>query len=223
MGASRMKDAIFLAAGVPDPRRGPEFAATADTVAITAAVLALVHVVLGRRPLVWGGQPAITPMVLVVADEIGVDYGQWVHLYQSRFFQDEFPEDNVRFANVTFTDAFQDDREASLSHMRTRMFNEIKFSSAVFIGGMGGIVEEYNLIRHLQPKTTIVPVTSTGGASLKVAEALGGVPPDLSNDRDYIALFHRHLDVSVREKRFTRPADQPREVTDRYWQPGDKA
>ncbi|MDP9649681.1 hypothetical protein J2793_005148 [Paraburkholderia caledonica] len=34
---------------------------SADTVAITAAVSALVHVVLGRRLLIWGGQPAITP------------------------------------------------------------------------------------------------------------------------------------------------------------------
>ena len=61
-----MADAIFLSAGVPDPKRGPEYAATADTVAICAAVSALVHVALGRRLLVWGGQPAITPMIWVI-------------------------------------------------------------------------------------------------------------------------------------------------------------
>ena len=63
-----MTDAIFLSAGVPDPRRGPEYAKTADTVAIAAAVSALVHVTLGRRLLVWGGQPAITPMIWFVAE-----------------------------------------------------------------------------------------------------------------------------------------------------------
>ena len=78
-----MSDAIFLSASVPDPRRGPEYAQTADTVAITAAVSALVHVLLGRRLLVWGGHPAITPMVWGVAQGLGLDYGQWVKLYQS--------------------------------------------------------------------------------------------------------------------------------------------
>ena len=96
-----MNDAIFLSAGVPDPKRDPQYAKTADTVAITAAVAALVHVTLGRRLLVWGGQPAITPMIWVVAEGLGTDYGSWVKLYQSKHFEDEYPEDNQRFQNVT--------------------------------------------------------------------------------------------------------------------------
>ena len=47
-----MTDAIFLSAGVPDPKRAQQYAKTADTIAITAAVSALVHVTLGRRLLV---------------------------------------------------------------------------------------------------------------------------------------------------------------------------
>ncbi|MCK0207436.1 hypothetical protein MWN33_05240 [Starkeya koreensis] len=218
-----MKDAIFLSAGVPDPRRGPEYAATADTVAITAAVSALIHVVLGRRPLVWGGQPAITPMILVFAEDIGVDYGRWVRLYQSRFFEDEFPKDNERFANVTFTEATPNDRQASLRHMRERMFSEVQFSSAVFIGGMDGVLEEYELFSRQQPKAKIVPISLTGGAALKIVEALGGASTDLAGDRDFVALFHRQLGISVRERRFERPDLQPAEVTERYWRPGDRS
>lgn len=214
-----MADTIFLSAGVPDPKRGPEYAATADTVAITAAVSALVHVTLGRRLLVWGGQPAITPMIWIVAEEIGVDYGGWVRLYQSRYFHDEFPEDNERFQNVTYTDAVAADREKSLLAMRERMFSENAFKAAVFIGGMGGIVEEFELFRRMQPNAAVVPVVSTGGAVLKVAERLGAVAQDLCDDLDYVALFHRHLGISVREERFRRPQDQPTEVGRRYWQP----
>src|SRR3954447_18809239 len=114
-----MSEAIFLSAGVPDPTRGAEYAQTADTVAITAAVSALVHVTLGRRLLVWGGHPAITPMIWVVAQDVGVDYGCWVRLYQSSYFEDEFPEDNQRFRNVTFTQDIGSDREQSLLAMRT--------------------------------------------------------------------------------------------------------
>jgi hypothetical protein len=214
-----MVDAIFLSAGVPDPKRGPEYAATADTVAITAAVSALVYVTLGRRPLVWGGQPAITPMIWVVAQEIGVDYGRWVRLYQSRFFQDEFAEDNARFQNVIYTDSVANDREKSLLAMRERMFCENTFKAAVFIGGMDGIVNEFEMFRRLQPNAAVVPVISTGGAVLKVAELLGSVDSDLRDDLDYVALFHRYLQISVREERFLRPEDQPTEVERRYWQP----
>lgn len=219
LGGLSMAEAIFLSAGVPDPKRGPEYAATADTVAITAAVSALVHVTLGRRLLVWGGQPAITPMIWVVAEDIGVDYGRWVRLYQSRHFQDEFPEDNERFQNVTYTDDVEKDREKSLLAMRERMFSDHQFKAAVFIGGMGGIIDEFELFRRLQPNAAVVPVMSTGGAALKVAERLPRLDADLSNDLDYVALFHRHLGISVREERFPRPEDQPAAVDQRYWRP----
>ena len=213
-----MTDAIFLSAGVPDPKRGPQYAKTADTVAITAAVSALVHVTLGRRLLVWGGQPAITPMIWVVADGLGIDYGSWVRLYQSKHFQDEYPEDNQRFQNVTYTDDVGHDRENSLKLMRERMFSDFNFTAAVFIGGMGGIIQEFDLLRRLQPNATMLPVISTGGAAHDVAQSIGNVPSDLRDDMDYVALFHRHLSVSVKEMRYRIPADQPPAVSARYWQ-----
>jgi hypothetical protein len=218
MGGWIMTEAIFLSAGVPDAKRDPQYAATADTVAITAAVSALVHVTLGRRMLVWGGQPAITPMIWVVAQDIGVDYGRWVRLYQSRHFEDEFPEDNERFQNVTFTEDIERNREKSLRLMRERMFSEHAFKAAVFIGGMGGIVQEYELFRQLQPKATIVPVVSTGGAVLEVADMVP-FSPDLASERDYVALFHRNLGISVREERYRDPDAQPIAIEERFWRP----
>ena len=217
-----MADAIFLSAGVPDPKRGPEYAATAASVAIGAAVSALVHITLGRRLLVWGGQPAITPMIWVVAHDIGVDYGSWVQLYQSRHFKDEFPEDNERFRNVTYTDDIEGDREKSLLAMRERMFSEHVFKAAVFIGGMGGIIQEYELFRRLQPQASVIPIISTGGATLEVAQRIGALPADLTNELDYVALLHRHLGVSVKEERFRSPAEQPAAEDERFWRPRAK-
>jgi len=214
-----MIDAIFLSASVPDPQRAPRYAATADTVAITAAVSALVYVALGRRPLVWGGHPAITPMIALVAQEIDVDYGTWVHLYQSRHFKDDFPEDNARFKNVTYVDEVDQDREKSLLAMRELMFSQNTFNAAVFIGGMRGILDEFELFRRAQPNAAIVPVLSTGGAVLAVAERLGRVSADLAEDLDYVALFHRYLGISVREERFRSPKEQPVSVEQRYWRP----
>lgn len=212
-----MSDAIFLSAGVPDPKRGPEYATTADTVAINAAVSALVHVTLGRRPLVWGGHPAITPMVLEVAKCLNVDYGKWVTLYQTVFFDDEYPEDNEQFKNVVYTDRVEGDLGASLLEMRHRMFSEHEFSGAVFIGGMGGILDEFDLFKELQPKASLVPVMSTGGAALLLSDKYDSTSDDLSTDLDYVALFHRHLEISTREMRFSTPEAQPPKLENRFW------
>lgn len=212
-----MTDAIFLSAGVPDPKRGPEYAKTADAVAITAAVSALVHVTLGRRLLVWGGQPAITPMIWAVAEGLGVEYGSWVRLYQSEHFEDEYPEDNERFRNVTYTEDVKGDREGSLRVMRERMFSDFNYTAGVFIGGMDGVVQEFDLLMKLQPKATALPILSTGGAVLDVAQRMSAVPPDLGGDFDYVALFHRHLRISVKEMRYRSPAEQPVSVAARLW------
>ena len=217
VGGVILSDAIFLSAGVPDPKRGPEYAATADTVAINAAVSALVHVTLGRRPLVWGGHPAITPMVLEVAKNLDVDYGKWVTLYQTDFYEDEYPEDNEQFKNVVYTDRVEGDLEASLLEMRRRMFSEHGFGGAVFIGGMGGIMEEFDLFKEHQPKASLVPVISTGGAALLLSDQFDSTNDDLFTDLDYVALFHRHLDISTREKRYKTPDEQPSKLEDRFW------
>lgn len=173
---------------------------------------------LGRCLLVWGGQPAIAPMIWVVAEGLGIEYGGWIKLYQSKHFKDEYPEDNQRFQNVTYTDDVGHVREHSLRLMRERMISDFNFTAAVFIGGMGGIVQEFDLLQQLQPNVAPLPVISAAGAVLDVAQRMGNVPPDLRSDLDYIALFHRHLGISVKEMRYRSPTDQPAAIADRLWQ-----
>jgi SLOG cluster3 family len=222
MGVEGVREAIFLSASVPDPKRAPGYAETADNVAISAAVTALVYVTLGRRVLIWGGHPAITPMIWAVARTMDIEYGQWVRLYQSRWFEEQFPEDNKRFQNVTFTDVVGGDRDKSLRHMRERMFKEHQFDAGVFIGGMGGIVEEFGLFTSLQPEANPVPVVSTGGAVLDLERHIEPFPADLRNDLDYISLFHRHLHIAPQELRYSQPAKQPSKVADRMWSDENK-
>jgi hypothetical protein len=216
-----MTDAIFLSAGIPDSKRSPEYAKTADSVAIAAAVSSLVYVTLGRRILVWGGQPAITPMIWAIAEDLQTDYGSWVKLYQSNHFRDRYPEDNQRFHNVIYTDDIGHNREESLRVMRERMFSDFNFTAAVFIGGMSGIVREFDLFRRMQPRALLIPVISTGGAVLDVARRMEIVPNDLRDDMDYVGLFHRYLDISVKERRYRNPTDQPPLVAHRLWQGPD--
>jgi SLOG cluster3 family len=211
-----MAEAIFLSAGVPDAKRAPQYAETADPVAIATAVSALLYVTLGRRPLVFGGQPAIIPMVWTVAQDMGVEYGGWVRLYQSRYFEDDFPEETAKFQNVVFTEKALS-RAESLHDMRQRMFEETPFASAVFVGGMDGIVDEFRLLRLMQPHAKPVPLYSTGGAVTELAREGAPLDPELTTNLDYVGLLHRQLGVSPKEARFRRPADQPRDPGARLW------
>jgi hypothetical protein len=195
--------AIFLSASVPLADRAERYFKTADPLAITAATKALVTVTLGRRLLVWGGHPSITPMIWAAAEDMRVDYGAWVYLFQSKRFQDDFPVENTHFQNVTYVDPVGNDEEKSVEAMRFCMLaqNRFAFTAGVFIGGMEGVEKEFDLFKKHYPNATALPVASTGGAALLLFQTDPGLLPELATSLDYVGLFHRLLGVSPREKR----------------------
>lgn len=209
-----MKPAVFLSASVPDHIRDPKFAETADMVAIASAVSALVYVLLGRRLLIWGGHPAITPMISQMSEDIGVSYRDWVKLYQSEFFRGRFPRENNDFDNVELT-AASANREDSLALMRKKMLGGAEYSAGVFIGGMEGVLAEASLFRERHPAAAVLPVASTGAAAKLLYEQSEVVSPALETNLDYVGLLHDLLDISPRERRYETPEDQPVFVEDR--------
>ena len=194
---------IFLSASVPDPK-SPNFCGEADTIAVMSAVTSLVYLTLGRRKLIWGGHPAITPMVASVANSLHVDYGEWTKLYQSRFFRGSYPDENVRFPEIEFIDAIAGDREASLRAMRAAMFTDNDFDCAIFIGGMKGVADEFELLQTFQPEAKCFPILSTGGATAllaDIAQIEESLKQRLSEDMDYVRLFRDITDISLTEDR----------------------
>ncbi len=158
---------IFLSASVPIPGRG-DFHEDADPFLIQFAVRELFVVALGRRRLVWGGHPAITPMVWAICEDLGVEYANAVTLYQSKFFKAIFPEENERFANVVEVEAVDEDKDLSLIALRRTMLDR-RYEAAVFIGGMEGLFHEYELFKQMNPDAPILAVGSTGGAAKQIA------------------------------------------------------
>ena len=193
--------AIFLSASVPTTGRAP-FDQDAEPQIIQAAVSALATVVLGRRSLIWGGHPAITPMLWAAAQDLDVRYANSVHLFQSRFWKEEdFPEENKHFNNVTYVDEVDGDRDESLTKMRVEMLKSTNFEAAVFIGGMEGVFEEYALFASLYPSAICLPLAVTGGAARLLCRQLGyEVPPDIG-PLDFVRLLHRELGLSPRQQR----------------------
>jgi len=184
--------AIFLSASVPIVGRG-NYHETADPFLIQCAVREFVMAVIRNRKIVWGGHPAITPMIWTICQDLNIDYSNSVVLYQSRFFEDRFPEENKRFSNVIFVDAVPEDREASLLLMREAMLSRQDLKAAVFIGGMEGVEAEYDLFKRFHPDGKILPVPATGGAALQLSERIGGFEEADLRDVDFARLFHTEL------------------------------
>ena len=125
---------------------------------------ALAAFVLPRAHLVWGGHPAITPIIAHVARAVGTKASEHVTLYQSAYFEGRFPEENAEFGRVIKTEARPNQNE-SLSVMRGEMIGAHPFRAAFFIGGMEGIEREALIFREMHPAAPMYPVASTGGAS----------------------------------------------------------
>ncbi|WP_246501340.1 SLOG domain-containing protein [Cloacibacterium caeni] len=195
---------IFLSASIPLPERDSKYIDTADIIAIRDAVIALTTVVLPHHRLVWGGHPSITPLVYYVMKKLNLNIQEHVTIYQSKFFEKYFPEDNNKFNNVILTDVIDNDRDKSLLHMRERILDEFEFSAAVFIGGMEGIegdkekgIEgEYKMFIDRHPQALILPIASTGAATKIIYDNL--LPEEQKNERflkdyGYMSLFQKFL------------------------------
>ncbi|OQP63363.1 hypothetical protein A3860_23730 [Niastella vici] len=185
---------IFLSASIPDAKRDPKYFNTADIVAIRDAVRALATVVIPRTQLIWGGHPAITPLIRHVMQTMKSDVNEHVTLYQSEYFRLHFPQENKYIEKIIFTDA-RPTLEESLLIMRQEMLQkEHEFKVGIFIGGMGGVEKEFRLFRELHPTAHILPVASTGAAARIIYDNFEQKPNRrLLTDYAYMALFKELL------------------------------
>ncbi len=186
-------DPIFLSASIPDR---PPFVETSDPVLIQEAVLALVATVIRSRHLIFGGHPAISPLVEHAARTL--DALDHVIIYQSRWFENVIPPVARQFVHLRWTDRGES-RESSLRIMREQMIGGHPFRAAIFIGGMEGIYEEHQLFRQFHPDKPTFPIASTQGATLELWSR-GEGPTDeslrreLRKARRYRKLFRRLME-----------------------------
>jgi hypothetical protein len=155
---------IFLSASVPVAHRQPKYLETADAAAIRDSVRALVSVVVPGAQIVFGGHPAITPLVRLLVRGMTPNVREHVVLYQSLFFKNQLPPEVSECEEVRFTDAVEGDRDASLAKMRGAMISAHDFDAGVFLGGMEGVEIEYDIFRRLHPDKPAYPVASAGAA-----------------------------------------------------------
>lgn len=189
---------IFLSASVPVPTRDRIYFDTADVVAIRDCVRALTMVVIeNSAQMIFGGHPAISPMIRLQVAQTGTPVGERIVMYQSRFYERSFPRDNAAFERVELIDAIDSDRNASLLAMRNAMLAGA-FQAGIFIGGMEGVELEYHMFRELHPETPSFPIASTGAAANRIFAAdsrLQSEYPQLRDEISYLTLIRQLLNA----------------------------
>jgi hypothetical protein len=227
---------IFLSASVP--YRRPE-RYRAEPLVIREAIRALVAVVVPDRVLVFGGHPAISPMVWDMANNLKA--ADHVYIYQSEKYEKFIPKEAGYFENLVWTAGVPKDpptapgdpdgpfdRDQSLTRMRKEMIesrpldpSEGKpyppYVAGFFIGGMEGVDgEEWTLFRRAYPRTPAYPVASTEGAArhlwYRVFEGTGeGFNREIDTGLDRRVMENRdRLDAELRYRVLFRDLLNPR-------------
>jgi hypothetical protein len=184
---------VFLSASIPLPDHDARYWETADVIAIRDSIRALVSVVVPTGCIVFGGHPAITPLIRLLVRGMTTDVRQHVILYLSRFFEQRFPPEVTEFEDVRLVDAVGVDGDASLREMRRTMIASHEFDAGIFLGGMEGVEREYEMFRQIHPDKPAFPIASTGAAARILFNEFARDRVELLTDLRYLSLFRRLL------------------------------
>lgn len=184
--------AIFLSASIPRIDRG-DYHETANPFLIQCAVRELAISVIREHTIIWGGHPAITPMLWNICEDLGTEYSNNVVLYQSKFFEGIYPEENKFFPNIVYIEAVNNNELESIQALREQMISRKDFAAAVFIGGMDGVEIEHDMFKQYHPTAVVLPVASPGGAALNLARNRNYFSDEQLTEIDFPRLYHTHL------------------------------
>lgn len=184
---------VFLSASIPLTDHTARYWQTTDIIAIRDSVRALVSVVVPTGQIVFGGHPAITPLIRLLVREMKIHVRQHVILYQSRFFEQNFPPEVAEFEDVRLVDAVAGNEAASLKEMRRTMIGSHDFDAGVFLGGMEGVEREYEMFKLIHPDKPAFPIASTGAAARLLFDEYARDKVELLSDLRYLSLFRRLL------------------------------
>jgi hypothetical protein len=186
---------IFLSASIPLPDRDAKYQETADVIAIRDSIRALVSAVVPTGQIVFGGHPAITPLIRMLIRGMTPEVNKHIILYQSAFFRRDFPPETAEFERIQIIEAVDTDKSASLKRMREAMIGGHDFDAGVFLGGMDGVEQEYEMFTRMHPNKAAYPIASTGAAARILFDEYARDRVELLTDLRYLSLFRRLLHV----------------------------
>jgi len=182
---------VLLSASVPYPGRNELYLKTANVIAIKSSIKALAQIFVPRSNIVFGSHPAITPLLYNMLRQMPEEFHTRIKPYVSRVFEGNFPPDLGKFIDIKYTENVGGDLDQSKDFLRQCMIRETDFDAAIFIGGMDGVEEEYDLFKSVHSDAPTYLIASTGGAALELYNKYEIQRKDLLTQRTYPKLFRQ--------------------------------
>jgi hypothetical protein len=132
-------------------------------------------------------------MILTIFNDLKIDPSNSVVLYQSRFFEGRYPDENRNFNNVIITNRNPGNQTGSLLKMRRQMLSRKDLVGAVFVGGMEAVETEHQIFKYFHPNTEVMSVISPGGGALNLAFDHGYATAEGLLDTDFESMFRNYL------------------------------
>ncbi|MBB5632196.1 hypothetical protein BKA04_000419 [Cryobacterium mesophilum] len=198
---------LFVSASIPDPLR---WVGDFEPMEILDAVVSTSREVLAiGGTLVTAAHPTIAPVLLFLASEFPPpETGKpRIVVYQSRVFELELPADTRKLINsglgdVRFTEAVAGEtsdlrnRRQSLRRMRRQMLEEMKPEGAIFVGGMEGVDEEWEMVGVQLPHCKRYAFAKPGGQAARYSHRSR---PTLATDLEKSDLYPYLADRVVQD------------------------
>lgn len=189
---------VFLSTSIPDT--SSPYYKKCDPLLIQSALRSFLFLVLGRKHLVLGGHPSITPLILAACEDLKIQNKNAVTLFQSKFYESVYPQETMQFANLVETPK-KSDSPKSLGIMRKRMFSAFEYEAAIFLGGKEGILEEHSLFTACNPLAKIVTLKTPGGAAAEIKSSASTEHEECDELLDYVGAFTHSLKLDLSQKR----------------------
>lgn len=184
---------IFLSASIPDLVTAEKFSDTINLPASRLAIKAFSQVCaeLGMS-FYCGGHPGISPLIYEACKDVNPDFDYAI--YQSDFFRSA---DRLRMKfddKVQWIDRIRGDKEENVLNLRKKMFElNPDTEYAVFIGGKAGVIEEAEMLIRLFHNIKLIPLATTGGASLEIFHKYCNNDAALANSFAFSSILVNYL------------------------------
>lgn len=197
---------LLLSASVPTDKRDEKFTKIKNAqIQIEEAVIGLSRNIFSAGgKIIFGGHPAISPLIAMVASEYRVNNGReekTINIFQSKAYEAVIPKETTSlfelgYSQIIWTPAKNGEEfnpkiqktaqcHKSLEFMRREMMKG-KIDALVCIGGMEGVELEFAIFRELHPTKPIFILKTTGGASKVLADEYSNTnTARILDDKDY--------------------------------------
>ena len=170
----KLRGRIFISASIPQQDQNDRYFRNSNPQDIIDCVKAITYeIIQNKMKVIFGGHPTISPVILNVKKNYPLEsIERDIYIYQSKYFEEKISENTKELAKnfgLIVWARKGENLEESLAIMRKEMLQN-GLDTAIFIGGMEGIIKEYHLFKKFHKTKPAYVIKTTGGATEEIID-----------------------------------------------------